>query len=278
MPADFFGCIPEAEYHAAYSRWSNSMLQTFRYRRRLAEARYMLRTAPPEKPTAGMERGTLTHQAILHPDQLSGNYAIYPASVLAKNGAASTGDAKAFREENERAGKIVMKSEEFADIKAMADSVRRVCGRWLSLPCKRAHTIHWTNQETGVPLKMLADWIIDSETMICFDLKTTRDASPKAFTRSVEKFGYWGQDAQYREGLTVATGKPCELYFVAVEAEYPFTCAIHALDEGSQNHAARARLKTLQDLQKCRESGVWAEPWEGNVSPLSLSTFFDSEN
>jgi hypothetical protein len=265
-----YGPQPEAEYHADYSHWSQSMLATFHERRRMAEAQYILRTHTPEE-TPAMRKGTLLHAAILEPYRVNELVVAYPKELLASNGAASTIAAKQFAAEQTRAGRVVMKTDEFEQVRLMAESVKRVCGRWLELPCALEHVVRWRDFHTGLPLKARLDWIIPANGQVfVFDLKSTSKITPAGFAYACEDFRYWLQDAQYRAAVHAATGEWPEFHFVAVENEFPYQCAIYTLDEETRRLAAQAREKLLHELADCLDSGNFAEPWEETVTALSL--------
>lgn len=260
-----------SDYFTDYSAISASMMKVFLHRRRLYDAYFVKRTESPPAATAAMEIGTLVHAAVLEPDALASRYAVYPESLLAKNGAASTNAAREFREQNEAAGRVVMKAADLVVIEAIAESVTRVCGDWLKLPCRRETVIRWPHEGTALPCKARIDWLIETpvETFV-IDLKTTSDASPRGFLKSVENYSYWLPSAHYTEAGGVATGKPTSFYFVAVESEYPYTCAIHTLDADSARRAAEGRVRLMEQLAECLRTGEWAEPWESQVSRLTL--------
>lgn len=275
------GCFPMAadEYFADHSAWSQSMLKVFTDRRRLAEAYYVLKSEVEPEPTDPMRKGTATHTAILEPERFDELVITYPRELLAKNGAVSTNEAKDFRDQHVAAGRIVLKAAEVATVRAMALSVRRVCGHWLSLPCRKEHSVYWQDSLTGLRCKCRLDWLIERKKSIVFDLKTTNDASPVKFRSRVEDGKYWLQAAQYIDGVKTATGaESVEFYLIAVESEFPFACAIYSLDHASLVAAGSARRQALKDLAGCLASGDFSEPWEQAVTPLPLrSRCFSSD-
>jgi exodeoxyribonuclease VIII len=271
--APAISAMPAADYFADLSAWSQSMLKTFLERRRLAQAYYVLQTEPEPPDTDPMRKGTATHTALLEPDRFADLVLTFPRSLLARNGAVSTDAAKAFREEHEAAGRVVLKADQFAAVKAMAESVRRVCGKWLELPGRKEQALYWTDGPTELPLKARLDWIIGRRPPIIFDLKTTTDASPVKFRKRIEDGRYWLQVAQYTAAVESMTGEQPEFYFIAVESTFPFACAIHTLDRASLVAAQLARRRVLNDLAGCLASGDFAEPWERDVSCLALRDF-----
>jgi hypothetical protein len=266
--------IPGTDYFADHSAVSQSMLKVFARRRRLYEAYYVTHSLPEPSETDPMRKGTAVHTALLEPERFDDLLVTFPPEILAKNGAVSTAEAKAFRERHESAGKVVLKEADAANVRAMAESVRRVCGRWLDLPAIKERAIYWTDDVTGLRLKMRLDWLIRRQTAIVFDLKTTGDASPAAFRKRIEQNGYWMQDAHYREGIKRELGaEKVEFYFIAVEDEEPHACAIYSLDPAARAQAAIRRRSLLNELHVCLQTGDFSERWESEITPLPLRDF-----
>lgn len=266
----------QPDYFADYSAWSQSMLKTFLDRRRLAEAYYVKRTMQEPQPTDTMRKGTATHTALLEPERFDSLVITYPKDILAKNGAVSTTEAKAFRDEHLAAGRVVLKDSEFAEVKAMAASVRRVCGKWMGLPGFLEEAVYWTDEDTGLALKSRLDWRIETDNAnIVLDLKTTDDASPWAFRQRVKSCRYWMQDSQYRDAATSINGLPTQFYFAVVESSFPHACAIHRLDDSAANDARWHRGGVLSRVAECLKTGDWSEPWESAINELALPNMRD---
>ena len=263
--------LPAAEYFADHGAVSQSMLKTFMDRRRLYEAYFVTGVAQPPEPTDPMRKGTATHTAILEPDRFEALVKTYPRDILASNGAVSTKEAKAFRDEHQAAGRVVLKESEAAQVRAMAESVRKVLGKWLDYPGRKEQAVYWTDSITSLPCKLRLDWLIERQTAILFDLKTSADASPPKFRNRCEDGGYWLQASHYVDGIKAALGvEAVEFYFVVVETDYPHACALYSIDHASLSAANVARRRLLNDLASCLATGDFAEPWEAQVTPLPL--------
>ena len=62
------------------------------------------------------------------------------------------------------------------------------------------------------------------------DIKTTTDASPKGFQKSISTWGYHLQLAWYMRGLQ-KLGIPCnEFIFIAIEKTPPFSVGVYSAD------------------------------------------------
>lgn len=248
------------------------MLKTFAWRRRLFEAYYVTKTLAEPPSTDPARKGTATHSALLEPERFADLVVTFPADVLASNGAASTKEAKAFRAEHEAKGRVVLKEADAEKVRRMAESVRRVCGDWLELPGVKERPLYWECERTGLRLKMRLDWLVTTGHLAIFDLKTTTDASPNEFRRRCEQQLYALQAAHYIDGVEQHYGKTPAFYFIAVENEEPFSCAIHEIDAQSLADARGLRYRLLSQLVRCIDSGDWSEPWESRINTLSLNS------
>jgi len=117
----------------------------------------------------------------------------------------------------------------------------------------------------GVPCKALLDAHgTDGEEWWIADLKTTDDASPTAFWRSVEKYHYDLQAEMYCEILSrhhQIESRPYWLWIV-VQKTPPYTCVVY--DRTGYNESGEAKLeRVLASFKECTASGEWPQPWQG---------------
>lgn len=260
------GCFPQSstEYHANKAIGASG-LKTFRRSRR----EFMLGIS--KEPTPDMDTGTLAHAALLEPEKLETLFPIYPADVLAKNGAVSTNEAKAWRAEQLAAGRIPVKQDQFDRAAKMVASVRETLDLWLNGEAVCEHAIYWEDEETGLLCKCRPDYLVPKPGIVLtLDLKTTDDPTPAGFSRKVEMLAHWLQPVHYGDGIEEHFGQSPEFMFAAVENDYPFRCVVHEL-KPQDLHAARSiRRKLMKDLNECFRTGNWADPWEGIVNELDL--------
>lgn len=264
--------VPDAGYFADHSAVSQSMLKVFANRRRLYEAYYVNHSLPEPPNTDPMRKGTAVHAALLEPAKFDDMLVTFPPLMLDSRGAVSTKEAKAFRAEHEAKGRVVLKEADAGKVRAMADSVRRVCGEWLSLPGIKEKPLYWDCERTGLRLKMRLDWLVNAGQLAVFDLKTTADAAPCEFRRRCEQQMYGLQAVHYIDGIEEHYGKTPAFYFIAVEADEPYACSIHEIDSQSLADARVVRDRLLSQLVRCIDSGDWSEPWESRINTISLNS------
>jgi hypothetical protein len=117
------------------------------------------------------------------------------------------------------------------------------------------HSIQWTDTETGVHLRCRPDWLRPG---LVVDLKTTNDASPKGFGKSVVNFGYDTQDDLYRTGCCEAMGwDDCAFVFVVTEKAPPYMTAVYELDDEARAIGRAKVRRAIEIYRDCTESGLW---------------------
>lgn len=271
---------PAEAYHSRKER-SRGQLWDFIESKRLFEARHILGTVPQKKPSKPMDIGTLGHGALLEPERIDDMYVVIPDGLLSgENRAIQSKEAKAWRDEHLAAGKIVIKDTDLPKIKAIAANVLKECEVFLRGASFIEKTIIWTDPETGIECRCRPDIMrfTNRNTIIMVDAKFTTDISPHAFRGKIESLGYWLQDAHYSDGGHIAIGMPVEQFlFVAVQSEPPYQCRAYQLDDDSREGAVLTRKNAMNDLAECMRTGNFAEPWEGQVTKVSVRGFAFSQ-
>ena len=263
------GPMPAEEYHADHSAISNSMLKTFRQRRKIYHHQFVLGNPVVKKVTAKMDLGTLVHAALLEPEKLNTHFAVYPKSVLKSNGALGTNASDKFEAEN--AGRICLKEEAFEAAEKMVAAVRDQISQWLNAFAMIEHAIFWTDPITGLRCKCRPDFLVISEHIkLCIDIKSTGDASPEEFEKIIANLGYWMQDSHYCEGIEAKFGGEAEFILVAVENEWPHECAIHRIDPINREQGREKRWEALAGIAECHQTGDWREPWTKDINEISM--------
>ena len=205
-------------------------------------ARYVDPNRQPVKPTAAMTTGSLGHCATLEPDELSKRYGIAP-DRRTKAGKEAAAEMQANGIEPVSEADMVLAGN-------MARAVHHHPMAALLLSAGKPETsIWWDDPDTGMRCKCRPDW---SNGGLCVDLKTTTDASPKGFARSVVNFRYHVQAAHY-----LAAGLFDQFVFIAVEKEAPFAVACYELDADALAEGQRLRDRDLQRIANCRAMAAW---------------------
>jgi len=216
-------------------------------------SRFLAPERPPSVQTAAMKLGSLTHCAVLEPDELSSRYGIAPDR--------RTNAGKSVAAEMEAAGIEAVTAPEMEQAMAMAASVRSHQAAAALLRDGKAEQSFWWDDSTGLRCKCRPDWY-NGTTIV--DLKTTTDASPKGFAKSVAQWRYHVQQNHYLAGTFAE-----RFVFIAVEKTYPYAVGVYELDETAALHGEAERRNNLQTIADCRAIAEW--PGYGNtIQPLSL--------
>ncbi len=105
------------------------------------------------------------------------------------------------------------------------------------------------------------------------DHKTTRDASPGGFLKSVQAFRYDQQAALYMEVFRRAGVAVNRFLFAAVELEPPCATAVYELDHIIMNAGAASYMEALETLKQCRESGEWPGYTQDEITVLDAPDY-----
>jgi len=233
--------LSNADYHADPAVSASHLHQVARSGQHYW-ARYVDPNRQPVKATAAMTTGSLVHCAVLEPYQLLKRYgACPPRNTKAGKEAAAKMQANGIEPVSE------------ADMLLAGNMARAVhhhpyAAELLSAG-KPETSIWWDDPETGLRCKCRPDWI---NGRTCVDLKTTTDASPKGFAKSVPSFRYHVQDAHY-----MASGLFDQFIFIAVEKEAPFAVGVYELDADALAEGKRLRDRDLQRIANCRAMAAW---------------------
>ncbi len=228
------------------------------------------REAP--EPTPSQKLGTAVHMAVLEPRRFEVLY------LPAPNVDRRTKDGKAdYAAYLERLGDgIEISANDHATALRIAESVRKhpvgkklLCGAGM-----REVSVYWTDRETGVRCRMRPDFAPATESVLV-DLKSTGDASDRAFSRTAWNYGYQLTAAFYKDGWKAATGEDRDYVFAAWEKDEPHACAWYYAED-DMIEAGRAEYKRLLRIYAdCLASGVWPG-YPNQLQPLYLPSWAES--
>lgn len=187
-----------------------------------------------------MQLGTAIHTAILEPTEFKSKYIANQFEDM------RTKAAKDFVKEN--SGKIVLNKSDFQLIDRIKNNISRIPELSSALDiCEKEKSYSWGGE---VKMKARLD-LVDEETGLVIDVKTTKDAGEKSFLSDFFRYGYDIQLLHY----SLALSKQSRCFIVAIETDtaeiamYEFTNIVnsaltkrrHSL--GLQNVIAAKKLK-----------------------------------
>jgi hypothetical protein len=257
--------MPAETYHASPGV-SNTMLSALKRSPAHCWALHLDPARPPQpEPTAAMRAGTLAHCAILEPDKLLQRYIGKPPGHDGR-----TKEGKAWSAAH--AGLEAVSYDEFAAAAQQRHAVLAVPELAHALRTGAAEvSAFWTDERTGLACRARFDWLhmLPDGRAIVLDLKTTPDAGPTEFGRSVWTFGYHRQAAHYSAGLQASGVEVAAFLFAVVSNAYPFIAVPYLLDDEATRKGADEVRELLDLFAQCQRSKQW--PAYGNgVQVLSL--------
>lgn len=185
---------------------------------------------PKQIPTLAMKFGSAFHALALEPDLFENEF-IYKPDTTSKTWL-MTKEGKAWKQDQEEAGRTVLSLEDKANLEGMMQSLNNCAPakKLLDATGKAEQSFFWTDKETGLGCKCRPDYLlVDGDTIV--DVKTTVDASYRGFLKSISNFRYHVQAGWYLHGLEQATGiRPERFIFIAVEKTAPFGVGVYEAD------------------------------------------------
>jgi exodeoxyribonuclease VIII len=214
-------------------------------------AHYQHWLANPRPDSKAFRIGRATHCAFLTPDLWATTYKAIPECDR------RTKEGKAVHEafmSSLKAGDEALAFDEYELVTEIAQAASRIAdnliyrtGAWVEKPL--------LGKDKTTALKGIPD-LIDAEGWV-YDLKTTDDASERAFTRTILNYGYHIQAAHY---LTLAGCNRSDIRgfrIVAVEKDAPHEGCVYEIagDLLEQGRKECERAYSLYD--RCMASGNW---------------------
>lgn len=217
--------------------------------------RYKALNRPAPDQTPAMQFGSLVHMAVLEPDQLDKHFACCTTRKGSNN----------YHKLIEQ-GIEPIKQSTWDQALELSDAVRRHPAAKQLLSKGHAElSLWWRDDATGLDCKCRPDWWTDDDIIV--DLKTTKDASPRGFGRSVHTFRYHVQQMHYLSGT-----KAKRFVFIAVEKDYPYQVAVYELNSEAVDIGEALRERDMRRLQLCQDCGEW--PGYGDeITALSMPKY-----
>ena len=250
--------ITNAEYHGKKTHLSSTNIRTFKKNKKQFE--YSL-THELVKQTKAMADGTAVHAFFLERDKFDTDFVIKPADMRL--------NTKAGKEwALEHQSKIIIDSELGNNLYEMEKS-------FMDSPAKLIYDIKgqtelsyfWDDLGT-IKGKCRPDWISDDGSIVV-DVKTTTDASPRAFQKSISTWGYHLQLGWYLRGLR-KLGLPAEQFiFIAIEKTAPFCVGVYRADQEMIKYAMKELDQLMPEIQTAMVSNEFPD-YTPEITPIGL--------
>lgn len=245
--------INNEAYHADTARIGKSGLDLIARSPAHYYARYLDPNREREKQTPALLMGSAVHAAVLEPQKFAELFAVEPEVNRRTN--AGRDSLVAFEAANN--GKTIITNEMFQEAVKIKNAVRKHPAAAVLLESGVAEVVlQWNNTEFGVGCKMKPDFM--SSTGFIVDLKTTDDAGPNDFGKSVVNFRYDVQSAWYVDGYKAVYGEyPRGFAFIAVEKKPPYAVAVYYVPNPVFEMGRRKYMRDLETYARCLHSNTW---------------------
>lgn len=215
-------------------------------------AHYKQAVETPEESTRAFEFGTAFHMYLLEPNIAQDHYEVVPKLDLRRK------EDKLKYAEIIDSGKEVLSEDDYNTIMAMVDSVNSNKYCRVLLSGEKETSYYWDDELTGLRCKCRPDCRTDLKSAsVIVDIKTTEDASTEGFLRSVIKYGYDLQVAQYKTGVEEIERKPHKFVFIAVEKNPPYVANILEADDLLYAKGYDDYRAYLGMVKECQTTGNW---------------------
>lgn len=249
--------MPAPDYHAIDALSASGAKHLLR-----SPAHYLAQKEKPMEPTAAMRLGTAVHTMILEPEKA--DIEIARAPKVDKRTKVGKETLELF--EREHQGKLILDADAYDRAAAIAEAVSKhpIAAKLLQGGQSEVSML-WKAYD-GIPCKARFDYYKGDGII---DVKTTQDASPEGFARSIASLKYHMQAAHYLQGYREVTGWDAEHFtFIAVESEAPHAIGIYVLDEPSLQSGRMLMERAAFAFQKANDRASWKGY---NPEPMTIS-------
>lgn len=254
--------LSNEEYHAMREAISNSYISSW-IRSNPYETEYGQGSSVSEQVA---DYGTGFHALCLEPEK---------GLVVRHDGENRMGKQwKVAKEKANKEGKVLLLPKEYDAIEAMREALlaNDHGGRLLNAKDKVCEaSIFVKNEKTGLVLKCRPD-IYSEELGVVGDLKSTIDASPRGFGRSIFKYGYNYQAFFYLYVCRLAGLDVDKFAFLAVRKTVPYSVHVHTMHADALAHAEMMIERALEEIAEARETGHYPTNW-GNYTVHDLPEY-----
>jgi hypothetical protein len=239
--------LPAIDYLAYEAMSASSVSKLLR-----SAAHYQTWRTTSSTPTDAMTFGTVVHALVLEPHRKP------PVAIAPTCERRSNADKAIWAEfESNLNGRVPLKQDEFDRAQRVRDAVWANTGAQMLLDDMVSEvSIFWHDDVFDIPCKARLDALRTDLGIV--DLKTTVDASPDAFARSVARFHYHAQAAHYCYAVEHAQhALPPFFAWIAVETEPPLGCCCYEIDSDALS-AGRDLVRAAAEVYaNARREGRW---------------------
>ena len=235
--------ISNAEYHSRKTHLSSTNVRT--HKKNKKQFKYSL-THELIKQTKAMADGTAVHAFFLERDKFNSDFVIKPADMRL-----NTKAGKEWAQEHQ--SKIIIDSELGNNLYEMEKSFMDSPARLIYDNQGQSELSYFWDDLGLVKGKCRPDWISDDGNIVV-DIKTTTDASPYGFQKSIANWGYHLQLGWYLRGLQKLGLPAKEFIFIAIEKTPPFSVGVYRANKDMITYANDEINNLVYDIDESLKS------------------------
>jgi exodeoxyribonuclease VIII len=286
--------ITNDEYHSS-AGISRSGIMEFKRSPKHFWHKYINNVYKDESKSKALEFGSLLHPLILESERFEKEYVIKPEKrpnlpevpllkdvgreIYDKAKAAYEAERIKRKKEDESfyyfaLGKNVVEKTDFEKAKLMRDSLfAHEQARELIIGAQYEKSIYWVDSDTGLLCKCRPDIL---HPHFAVDLKTSKDASPRAFQRDFYSYGYPLQLAMIHEGVKATTGTSITAFIdLVIEKDEPYVPAVYPIDEAALQFGLEEFRYYLRAMKECFTKNEWPGYKTQTITIPSYATIGD---
>ena len=197
-----------------------------------------------------MHLGTAIHTALLEPDRFREDYVLL-SEVTDRRSSAYKEAIKHHEPE------VVLTGSEADKVAGMQESAysNPFVRQLLQREGHRELSLFTVDPVTGARVRVRYDLLAGGDAI---DVKSTQDARPQEFAKSILNYGYHMQAALYLDALEWEHGDMLDAFrFIAIETEMPHAAMAYRLDYTALVEGRRMYREALDMYAACESSGEW---------------------
>ena len=246
------------EYHAKTKYESSSTVRKVL----VSPKKYLYDKTAESVPTKAMEEGTAVHTFFLENELFKNRYCFKPKAFNGR-----TKEGKQWMEEHGHLNILAAEWEE---------NLIHMNHSFLDSPAKIIYDkkgltelSYFSEDLSGIKAKCRPDWISsDGHTVV--DLKTTQDASPKGFQKSIANFGYHIQSSFYMRVLQNLDVPVKEFIFIAIEKTAPFCVGVYRASTEMLEEGNKKVDEAINQILWCKENESYPDYTPNEIETISL--------
>jgi exodeoxyribonuclease VIII len=235
--------ISNAEYHGRKTHLSSTNIRTFKKNRKQFE--YSL-SHDLVKQTKAMTDGTAVHAFFLERNKFKADFVVKPADMRL-----NTKAGKEWAQEHQ--SKIIIDSDLGNNLYEMEKSFMDSPAKLIYDKSGQSELSYFWDDLGLVKGKCRPDWI-SNDGNIVVDIKTTTDASPYGFQKSIANWGYHLQLGWYLRGLQKLGLPAKEFIFIAIEKTPPFSVGVYRANKDMITYANDEINNLVYDIDESLKS------------------------